>query len=69
MIMYDDFMNYVVDLIDRISIIINNRDNLKPNELAYKISDILFEPENRIMLGVLIVMISFILYLLDVSTE
>lgn len=65
----DDFISYVSSLIDEISDVIINKDKLSYNEFILRISNVILAPHNRIMLGVLIVVISFVLYILDITTE
>lgn len=66
---YNIFISYVSSLIDDIYIIILNKDKLTSEQLFKQIVDTILKPDNRIMLGVLMIMLSFILYILDVTTE
>lgn len=68
-IAYDDFISYVSSLIDDIYSIIQQKDKLGHDELVKRLIDVVFNPKNRIMLGVLIIAMSFLLYILDVTTE
>ena len=58
---YNKFMKYVIKLIDEIGDVLQN-DRLDAN-LIKKISNIILKPKYRIQLGILIIIISFIIYI------
>tara|TARA_B100000401_G_C52807534_1_gene721894 strand:- start:2639 stop:2839 length:201 start_codon:yes stop_codon:yes gene_type:complete len=61
---YLKFMKYVINLIDEIGNVIEDGN---PNEkLLKKIINIILKPEYRIQLGILIILISFIIYIVSV---
>jgi len=61
---YLKFMKYVINLVDEIGDVIEDG---KPDEkLLKKIINIILKPEYRIQLGILIILISFIIYIVSV---
>jgi len=61
---YLKFMKYVINLIDEIGDVIEDG---KPDEKLFKkIINIILKPEYRIQLGILIILISFIIYIVSV---
>lgn len=58
---YNKFMRYVIKLIDEIGDLLQN-DKLDFN-LLKKIINIILKPKYRIQLGILIIVISFIIYI------
>ena len=61
---YLNFMEYVIKLIDEIGNALN--DNKMDENLIKKLSVIILNPKYRIQLGVLIILISFIIYIVSV---
>ena len=61
---YLKFMEYVIKLIDEIGNTIT--DNKIDENLIKKLSVIILNPKYRIQLGVLIILISFIIYIVSV---
>jgi len=61
---YSKFMEYVIKLVDEIGNALN--DNKMDENLIKKISVIILNPKYRIQLGVLIILISFIIYIVSV---
>lgn len=61
---YSKFMEYVIKLIDEIGNALN--DNKMDENLIKKLSVIILNPKYRIQLGVLIILISFIIYIVSV---
>lgn len=61
---YLKFMEYVIKLIDEIGNVLN--DNKMDENLIKKLSVIILNPKYRIQLGVLIILISFIIYIVSV---
>lgn len=61
---YLKFMEYVIKLIDEIGNALN--DNKMDENLIKKLSVIILNPKYRIQLGVLIILISFIIYIVSV---
>tara|TARA_B100001778_G_C18598532_1_gene635977 strand:- start:2419 stop:2619 length:201 start_codon:yes stop_codon:yes gene_type:complete len=61
---YLKFMKYVINLIDEIGNVIED-GNLN-EKLFKKIINIILKPEYRIQLGILIILISFIIYIVSV---
>jgi hypothetical protein len=61
---YLKFMEYVIKLIDEIGDTLTN--NKMDENLIKKLSVIILNPEYRIQLGVLIILISFIIYIVSV---
>lgn len=61
---YLKFMRYVINLVDEIGDVIEDG---KPDEKLFKkIINIILKPEYRIQLGILIILISFIIYIVSV---
>tara|TARA_B110001450_G_scaffold47489_1_gene44195 strand:+ start:410 stop:610 length:201 start_codon:yes stop_codon:yes gene_type:complete len=61
---YLKFMKYVINLVDEIGDVIEDG---KPDEKLFKkIINIILKPEYRIQLGILIILISFIIYIVSV---
>lgn len=57
-------MKYVINLVDEIGDVIEDG---KPDEKLFKkIINIILKPEYRIQLGILIILISFIIYIVSV---
>ena len=57
-------MRYVINLVDEIGDVIEDG---KPDEKLFKkIINIILKPEYRIQLGILIILISFIIYIVSV---
>tara|TARA_B100001996_G_scaffold375838_1_gene356308 strand:- start:1044 stop:1244 length:201 start_codon:yes stop_codon:yes gene_type:complete len=61
---YLKFMEYVIKLIDEIGDTLTN--NKMDENLIKKLSVIILNPKYRIQLGVLIILISFIIYIVSV---
>ena len=61
---YLKFMEYVIKLIDEIGNALT--DNKIDENLIKKLSVIILNPKYRIQLGVLIILISFIIYIVSV---
>jgi|TARA_B110000483_G_scaffold186940_1_gene221378 hypothetical protein len=61
---YLKFMEYVIKLIDEIGNALT--DNKMDENLIKKLSVIILNPKYRIQLGVLIILISFIIYIVSV---
>ena len=61
---YLKFMEYVIKLIDEIGNTLT--DNKMDENLIKKLSIIILNPKYRIQLGVLIILISFIIYIVSV---
>jgi|TARA_B100000497_G_C7578153_1_gene348153 hypothetical protein len=61
---YLTFMKYVISLIDEIGDVI--KDGKPDEKLFKKIINIILKPEYRIQLGILIILISFIIYIVSV---
>lgn len=61
---YSKFMEYVIKLIDEIGNALT--DNKMDEKLIKKLSVIILDPKYRIQLGVLIILISFIIYIVSV---
>ena len=61
---YLNFMEYVIKLIDEIGNALT--DNKMDENLIKKLSVIILNPKYRIQLGVLIILISFIIYIVSV---
>ena len=61
---YLKFMEYVIKLIDEIGNALT--DNKMDENLVKKLSVIILNPKYRIQLGVLIILISFIIYIVSV---
>ncbi len=61
---YLKFMEYVIKLIDEIGNVLT--DNKIDENLIKKLSVIILNPKYRIQLGVLIILISFIIYIVSV---
>lgn len=61
---YLKFMEYVIKLIDEIGNALTN--NKMDENLIKKLSVIILNPKYRIQLGVLIILISFIIYIVSV---
>jgi hypothetical protein len=61
---YLKFMEYVIKLIDEIGNTL--KDNKMDENLIKKLSVIILNPKYRIQLGVLIILISFIIYIVSV---
>jgi len=61
---YSKFMEYVIKLIDEIGNALT--DNKMDENLVKKLSVIILNPKYRIQLGVLIILISFIIYIVSV---
>lgn len=61
---YLKFMEYVIKLIDEIGNALTN--NKIDENLIKKLSVIILNPKYRIQLGVLIILISFIIYIVSV---
>jgi hypothetical protein len=61
---YLKFMEYVIKLIDEIGNVLT--DNKMDENLIKKLSVIILNPKYRIQLGVLIILISFIIYIVSV---
>ena len=61
---YLNFMEYVIKLIDEIGDTLTN--NKMDENLIKKLSVIILNPKYRIQLGVLIILISFIIYIVSV---
>ena len=61
---YLKFMEYVIKLIDEIGNALT--DNKMDENLIKKLSIIILNPKYRIQLGVLIILISFIIYIVSV---
>ena len=62
---YNEFMNYLVDLVDDIGEIISQNKRTTYEEFLTSIAKVMFEPKHRIHLGVLVILISMLLYILD----
>jgi hypothetical protein len=58
------FMDYLIKMIDEIGSAV--QDSKLDENLVKKISSIILNPEYRIQLGVLIILISFIIYIVSV---
>jgi hypothetical protein len=61
---YKKFMEYVIKLIDEIGSELEN--NKIDEKLLKKIIEIIMQPKYRIQLGILIILISFIIYIVSV---
>ena len=61
---YLKFMEYVIKLIDEIGDTLTN--NKMDENLIKKLSVIILNPKYRIQLGVLIILLSFIIYIVSV---
>jgi hypothetical protein len=61
---YKKFMDYVIKLIDEIGNLLQN--NKIDEKLLKKIIKIIMQEEYRIQLGILIILISFIIYIVSV---
>ncbi len=61
---YKKFMEYVIKLIDEIGNLLEN--NKIDEKLLKKIIKIIMQQEYRIQLGILIILISFIIYIVSV---
>jgi|TARA_B110000459_G_scaffold112824_1_gene124898 hypothetical protein len=61
---YLKFMEYVIKLIDEIGNVLT--DNKMDENLVKKLIVIILNPNYRIQLGVLIILISFIIYIVSV---
>lgn len=61
---YLKFMEYVIKLIDEIGNVLN--DSKMDENLVKKLIIIILNPTYRIQLGVLIILISFIIYIVSV---
>jgi|TARA_B110000259_G_scaffold26451_1_gene27357 hypothetical protein len=58
------FMDYLIKMIDEIGSVL--QDSKLDENLVKKLSSIILNPEYRIQLGVLIILISFIIYIVSV---
>jgi hypothetical protein len=58
------FMDYLIKMIDEIGTLL--QENNLDGKLIKKLSVIILNPEYRIQLGVLIILISFIIYIVSV---
>ena len=58
------FMDYLIKMIDEIGTLL--QENNLDGKLIKKLSAIILNPEYRIQLGVLIILISFIIYIVSV---
>ena len=58
------FMDYLIKMIDEIGTTL--QDSKLDENLIKKLSSIILNPEYRIQLGVLIILISFIIYIVSV---
>lgn len=61
---YKKFMEYVIKLIDEIGNLLQN--NKIDEKLLKKIIKIIMQQEYRIQLGILIILVSFIIYIVSV---
>ena len=61
---YKKFMEYVIKLIDEIGSELEN--NKIDEKLLKRIIEIIMQPKYRIQLGILIILISFIIYIVSV---
>ena len=62
---YKNFIQYLIKIIDEIGNLIQNNNNYD-KILFTKLSQILFNEQYRIHLGILLIFISFILYIIDI---
>lgn len=58
---YNKFMRYIIKLIDEIGDVLQT--NKLDKNLIKKISNIILKPKYRVQLGVLVIIISFIIYI------
>ena len=65
---YKYFIKYLITFIDDIGnlIIELNKNSLSSEQFIKKLSLIVFDPKYRIQLGMLIILISFIIYIVSV---
>lgn len=64
---YKSFLQYLETLIVEIGNVVTNSKKYSNEEIFINISKIIMKPEYRIHLGVLIIIASMFLYILDVS--
>lgn len=65
--LYENFLNFFINFINELEKLLKN-NKLTYKEKLMRLSELMFEKDKRIYIGILLIIISFILYFIDNTT-